>query len=103
MSHDTLSDVLRTVRLRSAVYYYVSCAGKWLAEAPASSDHAAAVMPGAEGVIEYHVVTEGTCWAAVVGEQPKKLERGDIILLPHGDPHVVSRAPGMRSDPAVDW
>lgn len=103
MSHDTLSDVLRTVRLRSAVYYYVSCAGKWVAEAPASDEIAAAVMPGAERVIEYHVVTEGTCWAAVVGEPPQKLERGDIILLPHGDAHVVSSAPGMRSDPGVDW
>ena len=59
MSQDTLSEVLRSVRLRSAVYFYVSCAEKWVAEAPASADIAAAVMPGAERVIEYHVVTRG--------------------------------------------
>lgn len=41
MSHDTLSDVLRSVRLRSAVFYFVSCGGKWAAEAPASRDIAA--------------------------------------------------------------
>ena len=29
MSQDTLSDVLRSVRLRSAVFYYVSCEGTW--------------------------------------------------------------------------
>ena len=32
-THDTLSDVLRTVRLRTAVFYYVSCEGDWVAEA----------------------------------------------------------------------
>jgi AraC-like DNA-binding protein len=101
MSHDTLSDVLRSVRLRGAVYYLISCSGKWAAEAPPSSEIAAAVMPGAERVVEYHVVIEGECWAAVVGESPVRLKRGDIILLPQGDPHVMSSAPGMRADPRV--
>lgn len=98
MSHDTLSDVLRSVRLRTALFFYVSCRGKWVAEAPPSHEIAAAVMPGADRVIEYHVVTKGQCWAAIVGEPPRKLHRGDIILLPQGDPHVISCAPGMRAD-----
>lgn len=101
MSHDTLSDVLHSVRLRSAVYYVVSCSGRWAAEAPPSRDIAAAMMPGADHVIEYHVVSDGECWAAVVGESPRKLKRGDIIRLPQGDPHVMSSAPGMRADPNV--
>jgi AraC-like DNA-binding protein len=102
MSHDTLSDVLRSVRLRSAVFYYVSCDGQWVAEAPASRDIAAAVMPGAEHVIEYHVVTAGECWVAIVGEQPLKLRHGDIVILPQGDRHVMSSAPHMRADPQID-
>lgn len=97
MSHDTLSDVLRTIRLRSAVYFNVSCEGDWVAEAPASRDIAAAVMPGADHVMEYHMVTAGECWAAVVGEKPCRLRRGDIVLLPQGDAHVVSSAPDMRA------
>ncbi len=102
MSQDTLSDVLRSVRLRSAVFYFVSCEGDWVAEAPASREIAAAVMPDAEHVIEYHVVTAGECWAAIDGEQPRKLKRGDIIMLPQGDAHVVSSAPGLRANPNVD-
>ncbi len=102
MNHDTLSDVLRSVRLRSAVFYFVSCNGKWAAEAPASREIATAVMPDAEHVIEYHVVTAGECWAAIVGEPPRKLRRGDVILLPQGDAHVLSSAPGMRADPRLD-
>jgi AraC-like DNA-binding protein len=87
------------VRLRSAVYFYVSCSGSWVAEAPASADVAAAVMPGAERVIEYHVVTRGDCWAAIVGEPPVRLGCGDVIMLPQGDAHVISSAPGMRANP----
>jgi len=91
------------VRLRSAVYFFVSCDGRWAAEAPASRNIAEAVMPGAEHVIEYHVVTRGSCWAAIVGEPPLRLHRGDVVLLPQGDAHVMSSAPGMRADPRVSW
>jgi AraC-like DNA-binding protein len=101
MSQDTLSDVLRSVRLRSAVFYYVSCDGAWVAEAPASRDIAAAVMPEAEHVIEYHVLTAGECWAALAGEPGLKMQRGDAVMLAHGDAHVMSSAPGLRADADV--
>lgn len=99
MSQDILSDVLRSVRLRGALYFYVNGSRTWAAEAPASREIAAAVMPDSEHVMEYHVVISGACWGAVVGEAPVRLEAGDILLLPHGDPHVVSSAPGMRAPP----
>ena len=33
-SDDTLSHVLRSIRLRGAVFFYVSCGENWAAEAP---------------------------------------------------------------------
>jgi AraC-like DNA-binding protein len=102
VTHDTLSDVLRTVRLRTAVFYYVSCDGNWVAEAPTSRDIATAVMPECEHVMEYHVLTSGECWAGLVGEQPVKMKRGDIVLLAQGDAHVISSAPGLRTAPDVN-
>lgn len=103
MSNDTLSDVLRTVRLRGAVFFYVSGGTEWAAEAPAAGEIAAAVMPGAEHMMQYHVVTDGACWAGIVGEPPARMASGDIVLFPHGDAHVMSSAPGMRADPNVAW
>ena len=103
MSHDTLSDVLRSVRLRSAVFYYVSCGEYWAAEAPDSRDIAGTIMPGADHVIHYHVITKGECWVAVSGEQPVKLRRGDIIVLPQGDAHVMSSTPGLRGGSDPNW
>jgi len=103
MSQDVLSDVLRTVRLRGAVFYHVTGKGRWAAEAPPSQAIAAAVMPEAEHVIEYHALVSGQCWAALVGQSPARLSSGDVVLFPHGDAHVVSSAPGMRADPNVGW
>lgn len=100
MTIDTLSDVLRSVHLRGAVFYYLSYGNAWAAEAPAAKE-IAAVIPGAEHVMAYHVITKGSGWAAITGEPPVKLDTGDIVILPQGDPHVMSSAPGMRP-PAFD-
>jgi AraC-like DNA-binding protein len=99
VSQDILSDVLRSVRLRGVLYFYVNGTRDWAAEAPAACDIAPAVIPGAEHVMEYHVVVSGACWAAIVGKAPVRLEKGDIVLFPHGDPHVISSAVGMRAPP----
>jgi len=96
MSHDILSDVLRSVHLRGAIFYYVTGSREWVAEALPSRDIAAAVMPDSEHVMEYHVITRGSCWGAIVGEPPVRLESGDVVLFPHGDAHVISSAPGLR-------
>jgi AraC-like DNA-binding protein len=104
MAQDTLSDVLRSVRLRGAVYYHVSGGREWAVEAPAARYIAAAVLPEAEHVMEYHVVTKGHAWAATIGEMPVRLDTGDVVVFPHGDAHVISSAPGVppeRQDP--DW
>jgi len=97
MAGDTLSDVLRAVRLRGAVFYYIEGASPWVAEAPAAREIIPAIMPGAEHVIEFHGIIHGSCWAAMVGAQPIRLKAGDVIMFPQGDPHVMSSAPGMRA------
>lgn len=95
MSRDTLSDLLRTVRLRGAAFYYVSLRGRWSA-ASSAAEEVAAVMPGCEHVMEYHMIAKGNGWAAVSGLPPVRLETGDVVVFPQGDPHVISSAPGLK-------
>jgi AraC-like DNA-binding protein len=96
MAHDTLSDLLRAVRLRGAVFYYLSCGDEWSAEAPPGREIAEAVMPGAEHVMEYHMVAKGSSWAATSGLPPVKLGPGDVVMFPQGDAHTMSSAPGVQ-------
>jgi AraC-like DNA-binding protein len=61
-------------------------------------------MPGAEHVLAYHLMAKGDGWAATDGESPVRLSAGDIVMFPHGDAHVMSRAPGMRATlDSADW
>jgi AraC-like DNA-binding protein len=96
MTQDTLSDVLRGVRLRGAVFFYVSGNSDWAAEAPAAKELAPLLMRGVEHVIEYHAVAQGSCWAGIPGGPSVQLSVGDVVMFPHGDAHVVSSAPGLR-------
>lgn len=96
MSSDVLSDVLRAVRLTGAVYLSIDASAPFAAEALPARELAPYVMPGVDQVIEYHLITRGTCWGGIVGEEPLLLQEGDIIAFPHGDPHILSSTPGMR-------
>ena len=105
MSTDALSDVLSAVRLTGSVFFNVTAKSPWVAEAPPGARIANEVTPGAQLTIEYHVVTRGSCWISLIGGatfEPVKLQEGDIAVIPHGDPHVISSAPGMRAEPNLD-
>lgn len=96
MKVDVLSEVLRAVRLTGAVFFDFDLSSPWVLEAPPSREIAARVMPGAERVIEYHLIARGSGWGHAVGQEPIRLREGDLIVFPQGDAHVLSSAPGLR-------
>jgi AraC-like DNA-binding protein len=99
MSPDPLTDVLISVRLTGAVFFDVEGTAPWAAEGPPASAISGRVLPGADHVIEFHAVTRGECLGGILGEEPVRLEAGDVICFPHGDPHVLSSTRGMRAPP----
>lgn len=104
MSRDTLSNVLRAVRLRGALFYRIEGVPPWIAEAPPGSEIIPAILPGVEHMMEFHGVARGACWAGLVGEEPVRLETGDLVIFPQGDAHVIGSNPDVRRgrpDPAM--
>ena len=99
MSADALSDLLKTVRLTGATYFDVVASAPWVAEQPTREMVLPKVLPGAEHLISYHVITQGACFAGIVGEEAIAVEAGEIIVFTRGDPHVMSSSPGMRAEP----
>ena len=96
---DALSDVLRAIRLTGAVFFDVQASQSWVAETPPGQSIIGKIFPGADHLIPYHVITTGDCWAGLIGDPPVHLSPGDVVMFPHGDAHVVSSQPGMRSVP----
>jgi AraC-like DNA-binding protein len=92
---DPLSDVLRTVRLRGAVFFILDATSPWCDEVPRARDFAGIILPRARHVVSYHVVVEGRGFASLAGGEPIALGSGDIIVFPHGDAYSMSSAPGV--------
>jgi len=99
LSHDPLTDVLASVRLTGAFFFSFEGAAPWAAESPPASAVSGHLMAEVDHVLEFHAVTRGHCLGGLLGEEPVRLEAGDVICFPHGDPHVLSSGPGLRAPP----
>ena len=99
MTADALSDVLKTVRLTGATFFDVVARSPWVAEQPSPETILPKVLHGAGHLISYHVVTQGRCYANIVGEESIAVEAGEVIVFTRGDAHVMSSSPGMRAEP----
>lgn len=97
---DPLSDVLETIRLRGAVFFLWEPSWPYAMSVANGGKFASLVVPGSDQIISYHIVTEGPCWGAVHGEEPVRLETGDVLILPRGDAYVIASEP--RSPMAED-
>jgi AraC-like DNA-binding protein len=98
---DALSDVLRAVRLSGAFFFDVHARAPWVAETPQGRSVVDAMFPGSDHLISYHLLIEGSCWVEIEGEKPIHLDAGDIVVLPHGDTHVLCTEIGMRKSPQM--
>ncbi|HEV8197283.1 MAG TPA: AraC family transcriptional regulator [Gemmatimonadales bacterium] len=92
---DTLSDLLRVVRLDGAFFYAVEAAEPWGVEAVAAKELTPRIMPSTEHLISYHILTEGRCYGGLIGEDQVEMVAGDVIVFPHGDAHIMSSEPGV--------
>jgi AraC-like DNA-binding protein len=99
---DTLSDVLAAVRLTGALFFLVDARTPWVAEAPASCHLVPAILPRAQHVVSYHVISRGACWCESPGHAPVRLEAGDVLLVPHGHAYQMASACGLRTGWSLD-
>lgn len=102
MEPDPLSDVLRTVRLTGALFFLWDVAWPYVTPVPAGHTFAPIILPGAQQAISYHIVTHGSCWGGLIGEQPVRLRAGDVVLFPHGDAYVMSSSADLCAGAEIE-
>jgi AraC-like DNA-binding protein len=97
---DVLSEVLKVVKLEGAVFYNGEFSAPWSFTSPAACKLADYLAPGSGHVIIYHLITEGRGYAQIrnEGEDSARvsLEAGDIVIFPHGDPHIMGNGPACK-------
>ena len=92
---DALSELLRAVKLSGAMFFDAQCGAPWCVRSPESKVIGAHVAPPGSHVIEFHLIAEGRGYIRVGGETTP-LVAGDIVMLPHGDPHVMGNGLGAE-------
>ena len=99
---DTLSDVLRTVRLTGSVFFLSEISSPCeAARVPEGALLAPALAPRTQNVISYHVVAEGACWAGLYHGAPVRVEAGDVLVFPHGDSYYIGLERAISGPPDV--
>ncbi|MFJ8016748.1 cupin domain-containing protein [Streptomyces sp. NPDC096339] len=88
---DVLGDVLATTGFK----------GVLLAQLRARGSHWGCGLEQA-GTAGFHLIAEGTCWLRVSGQPTQQLVPGDIVLLPHGEPHHLAGGPEQAAVPYAE-
>ena len=94
---DVLSEVLRVVRLRGALFYNGEFSSPWSVYAAGSHALARYFETESEHVIVYHLLTEGRASVRLDSGDHLSLQAGDIVMIPHGDRHIVENGPATRT------
>lgn len=85
-SHEALDRIAPVLRVRPELQDFCRFGGSWSVSHP----HAGS------GWAAFHIVTKGECLIERPGLKPISLEAGDVLLLPHGDGHVVYGGQGRE-------
>ena len=85
-AQDPLRAIAPLLRVRPELQAVCRFASQW--DVPHDAEPA--------GWAQFHIVTTGNCLLERSGGHPLRLEAGDVLLLPHGDAHVVRSSARMR-------
>ena len=88
---DAFSEVLSTLKLEGALFFNAEFSAPWGFSSPRSDFLAPHLVPGAEPLVIYHFVLEGSASIRTESGEAVSLSAGDIVVFPHGDPHHMAR------------
>jgi AraC-like DNA-binding protein len=93
MFMDALSEILRVIKLDSAIYLNGEFTEPWCFASPESRALAPLLTRGTGQVIIYHLLSEGRATVYLEDGRKVALTAGDLITFPHGHGHTVGAGP----------
>jgi AraC-like DNA-binding protein len=93
---DVLSEVLRSVKLQGALFFNGEFSAPWCLHNSGMAGLAPHVSADPDHLIIYHFLTEGHAYASLPDGQRMELVAGDIVVFPHGDPHLLGNGKGVK-------
>lgn len=87
---DVLTDIFASLRLRAELYFHAALCEPFKL-----------CLPHDERLIRFHCVLKGACYITVPGEDPTRLEAGDLVLVPEGRTQVLSSSTDVSNPVAL--
>jgi AraC-like DNA-binding protein len=94
---DALSELLRVIRLDSAIYINAELSEPWCLASPEASRLGPALAPGTGHLIIYHLLCDGAAYVELEDGGRVALAPGDLVSFPHGHGHRLGN--GLGSAP----
>jgi AraC-like DNA-binding protein len=94
---DAFSEILSGVKLNGALFFSAEFSAPWCFASPASNTLAPLLAPGAPHLVIYHFVIDGTAFVQTAAGQAIELGPGDVVVLPNGDPHIMTSSRGVTT------
>jgi AraC-like DNA-binding protein len=104
-----IDEALRMIRLSSAVFLRGEFTAPWALLSLGPEEYAAALCPGAERLILFHVVLEGRCTVRMETGEEASLGPGEAVVVPYcdqhrmGHPRLSQPVPFGRLVPPLPW
>jgi AraC-like DNA-binding protein len=93
---DAFSQILSGVVLKGALFFNAEFSAPWGFNALPTHDLAPLLAPNAPHLLIYHFLVEGSGIVHLGKDEPIELEPGDVVVIPHGDAHVMCSAQGVE-------
>jgi len=84
-----IEEALRLVHLSSAVFLRGEFTAPWAFKSLGPQEYAAALCPGAEQLVLFHIVLEGHCRVRLETGEETFPSAGEAVVLPYSDRHVM--------------
>jgi AraC-like DNA-binding protein len=90
---DALAEMLRAIKIDSAIYLNGEFTHPWSVESPEASTLAPVLVRRPAHIIIYHLLWEGGAYFEVKDGERVALSAGDLVALPHGHSHRMGSDP----------
>src|SRR6185436_4976216 len=84
---DAFSEILSGVKLRGAVFFSAEFSAPWGFSTPTTQQMAETHAAQGAHLVLYHLVVDGAAVVEMADGQAIALERGDVVIFPHGHAH----------------
>ncbi len=86
---DALLEISRAMRFTGGIFLDADFTAPWCIAARVGPEDCLPFTPEPRHIVAYHYVTEGQCLVKVGAQPPVTVERGDLIVLPRNDHHLL--------------